>query len=260
METSKMLVNQRFTEVLRLINNNGLVESNKEFCEKLNIHVQIIYDIKNNKRSVTLDMLSDLLNFYNVNPSYILNNQGEVFLSGNMSGSMSGIGENQNKTTQNNRTFPDNSQSQSQGSSNSFKSYPKPEREVKDVPFIPVEVHAGAFSDGEYSFSAIEMGTYLVPEFKGAEFYVRITGLSMQPYYLHGDILACKRFQGRLWFEWGKPHVLDTLQGSLIKRLFESKKPDHVILRSDNERYPDIDIPLSEVRNIYIVIGVIRLE
>lgn len=259
MEQSKMLVNQRFTEVLKLLNNNGLVESNKEFCEKLNIHVQIIYDIKNNKRSVTLDMLSYLLNLYNVNPSYILNNKGDVFLSGNLSGSMSGSGDNQNKTPQNNPSIPDNSQIQSQGSSKSFKSYPKPAKESKNIPLIGIEAMAG-IGKGEFSVLEQDLTYYNIPELSRANFIIKVSGSSMYPKYSSGDLLACIYVSDTTFIQFGKVYVMDTGQGAVVKRLFKSQQPNHYLCQSDNPEYPSFDISLESIRALALVIGVIRFE
>ena len=68
---------------------------------------------------------------------------------------------------------------------------------------------------------------YSVREFsiRGAEFLIRVEGMSMFPRYTNGDILAVKRLSSVTFFQWGCVYVLDTEQGMLIKRLFKSSNP-----------------------------------
>lgn len=65
-----------------------------------------------------------------------------------------------------------------------------------------------------------------------------------------------------LQIQWGKVYVVDSSQGSLVKRLFEDKEnQENLICVSDNkENYPPFSIPKSDIRSLSIVIGVIRLE
>ena len=132
------------------------------------------------------------------------------------------------------------------------------------IPLVPIDVVAG-FQDGDNDGITVEQcERYVVPEFeqKGVEFLTRVSGSSMLPKYNNGDILACKKIRELTFIQWGKIYVLDTVQGALVKRLYEDpKSSDRVICKSDNsERYKDFSIPISEIRSISIVLGVIRLE
>jgi phage repressor protein C with HTH and peptisase S24 domain len=78
---------------------------------------------------------------------------------------------------------------------------------------------------------------YVVPEFlgKGVKFLIRVSGSSMQPKYSNGDILACRPITDLTFFQWGKVYVLDTDQGSVVKRLFPCAEDADVIeCHSDN--------------------------
>jgi len=90
---------------------------------------------------------------------------------------------------------------------------------------------------------------------------IRVSGNSMYPKYSNGDILACKPISDISFFQWGKAYVLDTDQGAIVKRLFEGKDDSSIECRSDNkEHYPAFQIPKLSIRNISIVVGVIRLD
>jgi phage repressor protein C with HTH and peptisase S24 domain len=96
----------------------------------------------------------------------------------------------------------------------------------------------------------------------GCEFVIRVSGSSMYPKYSNGDLLACKKIPAITFFQWGKVYVLDTVQGALVKRLFEDKEnSDNIICQSDNkENYPAFSLPKNEIRSLSIVLGVIRMD
>lgn len=125
------------------------------------------------------------------------------------------------------------------------------------IPLIPVDAMAGF---GGEDTSVVSAENYVVPEFKGVDFLIRVKGSSMYPKYSSGDIVACRYINELIFIQWGKVYVLDSTQGALIKRLYETTDKNSVECRSDNKDYPAFIIPRSEIRAIALVIGVIRLE
>lgn len=127
------------------------------------------------------------------------------------------------------------------------------------IPLIPIEAFAG-YANGDVSVNSYEVQRYFIPEFyKKADVLVRLNGDSMEDRYLSGDVLGCK-YIPTTFIQWGKPYVMDTVQGPICKLLFESPKKDVVICRSKNKNYPDFELPWKEVRALAIVVGVVRLE
>lgn len=132
------------------------------------------------------------------------------------------------------------------------------------IPLIPVEAFAGAATNNGYAidFDTIEE-RYNVPLFdnKGVDFMLYVRGASMYPRYSNGDIVACKFVKERIFIQWNKVYVIDTKsQGAMIKRLLPAQDPEYITCRSDNPEYLDFDVPLSEINNLALVIGCIRLE
>ncbi len=134
----------------------------------------------------------------------------------------------------------------------------------KGIPLLPLDAFAGIGAellDG-YNFDAIEE-RYDVPLFRGVhiDFMVPVKGSSMYPKYNSGDVVACRFVKEILFIQWNKTYVLDTTtQGTIIKRLKKSTKENHIVCKSDNKDYDEFELPLSDVRNIALVVGVIRLE
>lgn len=133
----------------------------------------------------------------------------------------------------------------------------------KSLPLIPFEALAGYLSTDNEGVMVEDCEHYVIPEFdrRGAEFIIRVSGSSMYPKYSNGDLLGCKKIKDILFFQWGKIYVLDTSQGTLVKRVYEHENDDFVMLVSDNKTvYPPFPIPKSDIRSLSIVVGVIRLE
>lgn len=131
------------------------------------------------------------------------------------------------------------------------------------IPLIPIDAVAGLPVGESLAARFIDCAHYVIPEFANlnVEYMIRVSGSSMYPKYSNGDILACRRVQDVLFFQWGKIYVIDSSQGALVKRVFQDEDPDRILLVSDNrEHYPPFSIPKSDIRSLSIVVGVIRLE
>ena len=184
-------------------------------------HVQNIYDIQNDKVNISKEMAKKIVNKY---PEF------------NISWLLTGDGNMLNQLIKNN----DNT----------------------GIPLIPFDAVAGYGEDKE-GVKYEDCERYNVPEFTkgGVEFLIRVSGSSMYPKYSNGDILACKKIHDILFFQWGKVYVIDSSQGQLVKRIFESEKEDCITLVSDNkEKYPPFSIPKEDIRSLSIVLGVVRME
>lgn len=136
-----------------------------------------------------------------------------------------------------------------------------PEVETRELPLLPFDALAGALTGTDIQVMEYDCEKYVVPAFKDAKFLVRVSGDSMIPRYMSGDIVACKDITlDRLWFQWGKTYVISTTQGVLIKRIEPSEKEGCVSIHSYNSEYKPFDFPTDEINGIAIVVGLIRQE
>lgn len=128
------------------------------------------------------------------------------------------------------------------------------------VPLIPLDAMAD-YCRGEMQVMEFECEKYVIPAFREAEFLIPVKGSSMYPKYSSGDIVACKKLPLKdIFFQWNKVYVLDTDQGALIKRVKKGKDDEHILLVSENEKYPPFELNINHIHAFAIVIGVIRLE
>ncbi len=129
------------------------------------------------------------------------------------------------------------------------------------IPLVSMEVAAG-FGSGDFAITDQDIeANYVVPDFNGIDFMIRVKGSSMYPKYSSGDIIACRKLNDSQFIQWNKCHVIATReQGLLVKRLKKGTSEERILAISDNKEYDPFEIPLAEVTGIAIVIGVIRLE
>lgn len=85
-----------------------------------------------------------------------------------------------------------------------------------------------------------------------------IRGDSMEPTYQSGDEIALRDVTKTGFIQWGVPHVMDTSQGIVLKRLYDDPKGIKCI--SDNKMYEPFVVPKSEVYHIYKIIGFVRIQ
>ena len=219
---------QRLKKVVKWLIFSGFGENEKELAELLGYTKSSFSQILNGKVPLSdkfLDKICSLDN--NINKVWILENKGEMLKS-----------------------------------SNNTPAVAEPQI-PSGVPMLPFDAFAGIGTDVEgVNLDTIEE-RYVVPLFDGMkmDFMISVRGSSMYPKYNSGDVVACRMVQELLFVQWNKVYVLDTIsQGVIIKRLKKSDKEGFVICKSDNEQYEPFEIPMSDIRTIALVVGVIRLE
>lgn len=129
------------------------------------------------------------------------------------------------------------------------------------VPLVSMSVAAG-FGSSDFTITEQDIeANYVVPDFNGIDFMIRVKGSSMYPKYSSGDIVACRKISDSKFIQWNKCHVIATKeQGLLVKRLKKGTTENSILAISDNKEYDPFEIPLDEITGIAIVVGVIRLE
>lgn len=130
--------------------------------------------------------------------------------------------------------------------------------EKETRPRIPYTAAAGSLTNAMEGVTASQCERMpRITIFPDYDFTIIIKGDSMEPKYEGGDEVACKRIDNTSFIQWGKPHVLDTAQGIIIKRIYENG--DKIRCVSYNPEYPDFSIDKSEIYSMSLVVGLVRL-
>lgn len=133
------------------------------------------------------------------------------------------------------------------------------ETEDKGIPFIHLNNVSDMFSN-ENKVAEKDSKKIIVPSLKGADFLVGVEGNSMNPKYSSGDIVICRKLPIDTFIQWNMVYIIDTDQGALLKRIKKGNSEETVLVVSENPDYETFELNRSQIYNIAIVLGVIRIE
>lgn len=227
--------------------------SQVKFAEVTNIHQTIVSDIENGKTNLSYNTIISLMSSVNyINLDWLFTGRGDMFY---------GVTERENSESSkpNSVNLIDDSVYLI---GNKYPNNETNDKKPQGVPLIPIDAMAG-FGTGSFIVMDYDISDYyVVPDFKDADFMIRVKGSSMYPKYSSGDIVACRKLSvDSLFFQWNKVYVLDTAQGAIIKRIIKANDPGYITCRSENKDYPDFDLNiLEDINAIALIVGVIRLE
>jgi len=126
-----------------------------------------------------------------------------------------------------------------------------PASEPHTVPIVPFAVRGGAlqgFSEGVEEWECERITSPV----RGAELAFEVTGDSMAPGFPAGARVLLKRVKSVI--AWGEVHVIDTVDGPVLKRIDQTDDPDVFVLRSDNPAYQPIRIDREDIRGVWRVL------
>lgn len=129
---------------------------------------------------------------------------------------------------------------------------------IETRPRIPLEAAAGSLSIITQSVSEYDCESFpVISRFPKYDFTIMVKGDSMEPEFCSGDEIACRFIERPSFIQWGRPHVLDTNQGVILKKIYN--RPNSILCKSINKEYDDFEVPKDGVFHVALVVGSIRL-
>ena len=126
------------------------------------------------------------------------------------------------------------------------------------VPLLPVEAYAGNLQMWSQGVTLADCDRMMSPV-KGAEFAIKVSGDSMEPFVFSGMYIFIKKINDRAFIPWGNPMVIDTENGVLLKVVFPSDEgTGYIEAKSYNPKYPPIQIPKESVYGLYRIVATIN--
>ena len=119
------------------------------------------------------------------------------------------------------------------------------------VPIVPYAVRGGAlqgFSEGVEEWECERITSPI----RGAELAFEVTGDSMAPGFPAGTRVLLKKVRSVI--AWGEAHVIDTVDGPVLKRIDPGGADGVFVLRSDNPAYQPIIVQREDIRGIWRVL------
>lgn len=159
------------------------------------------------------------------------------------------------------------------GKDEAFKNPAIPKGELKpktyshtlEVRLVSNKAKTG-WSEGFYNDEYLEKMPVITIEadanYRGEYMAFEVAGDSMEPDYMEGDIVICRKIQRHLWME--KLHIRDWdfviahgTQGIMLKEIAEHNvETGEILCRSINSNYKDFTLNLREVTYLYNVVEV----
>ena len=127
------------------------------------------------------------------------------------------------------------------------------------VPLIPISAQGGTLNDFTMSVMECDCEKVISP-IKGVDYAMTVSGDSMSPEYPSGCQILIKKINERAFIDWGKVFVLDTVNGTIIKKLMPTSDPEKVLCESINPNYPSFEVSLEHVFGVYRVLMCMSLK
>lgn len=89
---------------------------------------------------------------------------------------------------------------------------------------------------------------------------VRVSGDSMSPVIGNGDLIAIREIRNKNLIFWGHIYVIVLDDYRMVKYIRRHPNPSQVILRSENPQYDDIEVAKSDIRDLFLVENIIRID
>lgn len=220
-----MTVNQRITKII-----TELYSGNKRaFSNAIGVSAAVIENIVGKRQSSpSFDITNKiLLSLDNINAEWLIIGKGQML-----------------KTEDSSHTLPLEIQ--------------KKEYREETRPRIPMDAAAGSLTAAADGITIDDCEQLpVIKAFARYDFTIFARGDSMFPEYHSGDELACLYVKNTTFIQWGCCHVLDTIQGIVVKRIYDDG--EYILCKSENsELFKDFRIHKTEVYNIALVIGLVR--
>ena len=216
--TEKQTISERLEILIKQLGHN--LNSFSKALGYPNNNVTIGRIINDRDKAPSYDTLQKILSsFPNVNPVWLLTGESTIFREGTKEESLS-----------------------------QFKN-------LTIIPLLPISARGGSLTDFNFSVQSDDCERIVSPV-KDADFAITVAGESMAPEYPNGSQVLIKKINEKAFIEWGKVYVLDTCNGTVIKKIVPSENEFsfRCISINPDPDYAAFDIQNEDIFGIYRVL------
>lgn len=220
--------NKRIQDVYEYLKRNRYVRNQQDFTEKIGSDKTTISQILNHRIAVPNNMFVKIEDsFPFINRRWIKSGEGEML-------KLSQNGMNEPITIEDN--------------------------EEERIPLLPVEAIAGRAIDCATGTTLADCRMIRNP-IPGATLAIQVSGDSMLPEIYPGTTLYIKKILSKNFIPWGHTVVLDTIDGSLVKRIYPAEDTEeYIIAKSNNPDYPPYKVYVEDIIGIYRILGTTHIN
>lgn len=129
---------------------------------------------------------------------------------------------------------------------------PDHENQSTVISLLPISAQGGSLNDFVVSVKAEDCEKIISP-IKGIDFAITVAGDSMSPEYPSGSQILIKKINEKAFIDWGRAYVLDTCNGTVVKKIMPGSDPKKVKCISVNPDYPPFEVNFSDIYGMYRV-------
>lgn len=100
----------------------------------------------------------------------------------------------------------------------------------------------------------------IISPLKHTEFAITVYGDSMAPEFESGSQVHIMRVDEKAFLEWGKVYVLDTCNGTVLKKIFKTDKENVIRCSSINKEYEDFEVNTQDIYGFYRVLACLTFK
>ncbi len=123
-----------------------------------------------------------------------------------------------------------------------------------------LDVTAGGMTRERMFADEQVIGTINMPAIHPDCCIVRVSGDSMAPVIGNGDLIAIREVRNPNLIFWGQIYVVLLDDYRMVKYIRRHPDSSQVILRSENSNYDDIEVAKSDIRDLFLVENIIRID
>lgn len=131
---------------------------------------------------------------------------------------------------------------------------------VRGAYVYDLDVTAGGVSRERMFADEQIIGTINMPAVHPDCCIVRVSGDSMSPVIGNGDLIAIREVRNPNLIFWGQIYVVLLDDYRMVKYIRRHPDASQVILRSENSQYDDIEVAKSDIRSLFLVENIIRID
>ena len=131
---------------------------------------------------------------------------------------------------------------------------------VEGAKVYDLDVTAGGMTRDRMFVDEHVIGTINMPAVHPDCSIVRVSGDSMSPVIGNGDLIAIREVRNPNLIFWGQIYVVLLDDYRMVKYVRRHPDPTMVILRSENDKYDDIEVSKSDIRDLFLVENIIRID
>lgn len=126
-----------------------------------------------------------------------------------------------------------------------------------NIIYVPLFAYGGFLHGYANKVFMDSLTRFSLPGIHGEHFAFEVQGSSMMPYAHPGDIVISRKEEHLEWMVKGRPYVLQTIDGILLK-IFDRIEGGKALFKSADDGHKHPVLALKEIKGVYQVVKILK--